>query len=81
MGGDHELAKMRKAGPIVLVFCLYFLITTTADAVEDSPSSRATLKGLPSVRIGVLDKSGCEFISVHLQAIGAEVEAQLQEAR
>lgn len=72
---------MRKVGLVILTLCTAFLSINIAEAVEDSPLSRATLKGLPGVRIGVLDKSGCEFIGVHSQAIGAEVEAQLQEAR
>jgi len=63
-----------------IALSLAFLITTSVAAVEDFPSSRATLKGLPGVMIGVPDKSGCEFIGVHSQAIGAEVDSQLQEA-
>ncbi len=63
-----------------IALSLTFLITATTAAVEDNPSSRATLKGLPGVMIGVPDKSGCEFIGVHSQAIGAEVDSQLQEA-
>ena len=71
---------MRKIGLVILTLCTVFLSINIAEAVEDSPSSRATLKELPGVRIGVPDKSGCEFIGVNAQAIGAEVEAQLQEA-
>ena len=71
---------MRKVYFIVLVFSLTLLSINTAHAIEDSPSSRATLKGLPGIRIGVPDKSGCENFGVHAQAIGAEVDSQLQEA-
>ena len=71
---------MRKVYSAILVLFLSFLITTPAGTVEDSPSSRTTLKGLPGVRIGVSKQSGCEFAGVHAQAIGAEVDSQLQEA-
>ena len=71
---------MRKVYSAILVLFLSFLITTPAGTVEDSPSSRATLKGLPGVRIGVPKQPGCEFAGVHAQAIGAEVDSQLQEA-
>ena len=71
---------MREAYSILLALSLTFLITTPSHAVEDSPSSRATLKGLPGVRIGIPEQSGCELIGVHSQSIGAEVDAQLQEA-
>ena len=72
---------MRKVYFIVLVFFLTFLSINTAHAVEDSPSSRVTLKGLPGVRIGIPGTSGCELIGVHSQAIRAEVDSQLKEAR
>ncbi|MCZ6548563.1 MAG: hypothetical protein O6837_10675 [Deltaproteobacteria bacterium] len=71
---------MRIRSVTLIGLSLTFLITTTAGAVEDSPSSRETLKGLPGVRIGVPDKSGCEFAGVHAQSIGTEVDSQLQEA-
>ena len=71
---------MRIVGLVILTLCIAFLSINIAEAVEDSPSSRATLKGLSGIRIGVPDKSGCENFGVHAQAIGAEVDAQLQEA-
>ncbi len=71
---------MRKVGLVILTLCTAFLSINIAEAVEDSPSSRATLKGLPGVRIGVPNQSGCEFAGVRAQAIGAEVDSQLQEA-
>ncbi len=71
---------MRKVGLVILTLCTAFLSINIAKAVEDSPSSRATLKGLSGVRIGVPKQSGCEFAGVHAQAIGAEVDSQLQEA-
>ena len=71
---------MRKVELVILTLCTAFLSINIAEAVEDSPSSRSTLTGLPGVRIGVPDKSGCENFGVHSQAIGAEVDSQLQEA-
>jgi len=71
---------MRKVYSAILVVFLSFLITTPASTVEDSPSSRATLKGLPGLFVGVPRLSGCENFGVHSQAIGAEVDSQLQEA-
>ncbi len=71
---------MRKVELVILTLFTAFLSINIAEAVEDSPSSRSTLKGLPGVRIGVPDKSGCENFGVHSQAIGAEVDSQLQEA-
>jgi len=71
---------MRKVGLVILTLCIAFLSINIAEAVEDSPSSRATLKGLPGLFVGVPRLSGCENFGVHLQAIGAEVDSQLQEA-
>jgi len=71
---------MRKVGLVILTLCTAFLSINIAEAVEDSPSSRATLKGLPSLFVGVPRLSGCENFGVHSQAIGAEVDFQLQEA-
>ncbi len=71
---------MRKVGLVILTLCTAFLSINIAEAVEDSPSSRATLKGLPGLFVGVPRLSGCENFGVHSQAIGAEVDFQLQEA-
>jgi len=71
---------MRKVGLVILTLCTAFLSINIAETVEDSPSSRATLKGLPGLFVGVPRLSGCENFGVHSQAIGAEVDAQLQEA-
>ncbi len=71
---------MRKVGLVILTLCTAFLSINIAEAVEDSSSSRATLNGLPGLFVGVPRLSGCENFGVHSQAIGAEVDAQLQEA-
>jgi len=71
---------MRKVGLVILTLCTAFLSINIAEAVEDSPSSRATLKGLPGLFVGVPRLSGCENFGVHSQAIGAEVDPQLQGA-
>ena len=71
---------MRKVGLVILTLCTAFLSINIAEAVEDSPSSRATLKGLPGLSVGVPRLSGCENFGVHSQAIGADVDSQLQEA-
>ncbi len=70
---------MRKVCSAILVLFLPFLITTPAHAVEDSPSSRATLKGLPGVIVSVPNKTGCEHWGVSGQSIKAEVQTQLKE--
>ena len=43
---------MRKVGLVILTLCTAFLSLNIAEAVEDSPSSRATLKGLPGLSVG-----------------------------
>ena len=72
--------SLRKVVFVILTLCTAFLSINIAEAVEDSPSSRATLKGLPGLFVGVPRLSGCENFGVHSQAIGAEVDSQLQEA-
>ncbi len=71
---------MRKVGLVILTLYTAFLSINIAEAVEDSPSSRATLKGVPGLSVGVPRLSGCENFGVLSQAIGAEVDSQLQEA-
>ncbi len=70
---------MRKVYSAILVLFLSVLITTPAGTVEDSPSSRSTLKGLPGVIVSVPDKTGCEHWGVSGQSIKSEVQTQLKE--
>ena len=70
---------MREAYSILLTIPLFFLITTPTQAVEDSPSSRSTLKGLPGVIVSVPAKTGCEHWGVSGQSIKSEVQTQLKE--
>ncbi len=71
---------MKRVGSVAVGLWMVFLYVTMAEAVEDSPSSRATLKGLPSVIVGVPRLSGCESAGAYDPAIQAEVESQLRQA-
>ena len=71
---------MRKVGLVILTLCTAFLSINIAEAVEDSPSSRATLKGLPGLSVGVPRLSGCESAGAYGPAIQAKVEFQLRQA-
>ncbi len=70
--GDQS---MRKVGSVILGLCITILTVNTAEAVKDSPSSRATLKGLPGLIVGVPRLSGCESAGAYGPAIQAEVES------
>ncbi len=63
-----------------IVLSLTFLTVTPAAAVEDSPSSRETLKELPGVVVSVPRKSGCEQIGLSGAFVKTESESQLKEA-
>lgn len=53
------------------------LTVITAQAVGDSTSSRATLKGLPGVIVGVTGKS-CESAGLYESVVKTDVELQLR---
>ncbi len=71
---------MRKVGSVVLVLWIASIGINKVGAVEDSLSSRATLKGLPGVIVGVPRLSGCESAGAYGPAIRVEVESQLRQA-
>ena len=70
---------MRKVGSVVLVLWIASIGINKVGAVEDSLSSRATLKGLPGVIVGVPRLSGCESAGAYGPAIRVEVESQLRQ--
>ena len=71
--------SLRKVVFVILTLCTAFLSINMAEAVEDSPSSRATLKGLPGLFVGVPRLSGCESAGAYGPAIRVEVESQLRQ--